>query len=121
MRIGESDQVTGEASASIVWQTIGDLQPLPLLWNAFPFHPFCAADPMSNRRPKVSELALGEEYLIEISKIYGIELVIAVGATAASAMDRAEIAYRKVRHPSHGGKAQFVSGLKQILRETRLF
>ena len=29
-----------EASATMVWATIRHIEPLPLLWNAFPFHPY---------------------------------------------------------------------------------
>src|SRR5437763_6428411 len=28
------------ASATMVWSTIRGIEPLPALWNAFPFHPF---------------------------------------------------------------------------------
>src|SRR5437773_6339701 len=31
-------RVSTEASATMVWATIRRLEPLPLLWNAFPFH-----------------------------------------------------------------------------------
>src|SRR5262249_42517012 len=33
-------QRSTEASATMVWSTIKNIEPLPLLWNAFPFHPF---------------------------------------------------------------------------------
>lgn len=38
-----------EASATMVWETIGAIEPLPILWNAFPFHPFHAGNPATNR------------------------------------------------------------------------
>ena len=114
----ERGRVTGEASATIVWQAIETLCPLPLLWNAFPFHPFRAGQPMSNRQPTKRELAVGVQYVVELSMIYGIELVVAVGKAAESALERAKIKCCPVRHPSHGGKAQFVAGIRRISRQT---
>src|ERR1700686_914191 len=42
-------RMSTEASATMVWGTIRNIEPLPLLWNAFPFHPFLAGNPLSNR------------------------------------------------------------------------
>ena len=49
-------RLSTEASATMVWGTIRDIAPLPMLWNAFPFHPFHAGDPDSNRAPTRDEL-----------------------------------------------------------------
>src|SRR5947207_8626505 len=38
-KVDPSTPVSTEASATMVWATIRALDPLPLLWNAFPFHP----------------------------------------------------------------------------------
>jgi hypothetical protein len=120
-KTAERRKVTGEASATMVWQTIGALRPLPLLWNAFPFHPFREGQQMSNRRPTVGELASGSMYIGALSRIYDIELVVAVGTAAESALERAKIQHRSVCHPSHGGKAQFVAGLERISGDTGAF
>src|SRR5688572_22071442 len=53
-------RLSTEASATIVWQTIRDFDPLPLLWNAFPFHPFHEGNPLSNRAPSRAELEIGQ-------------------------------------------------------------
>ena len=37
--VGESQMWRHEASATAVWQTLVELDVLPLLWNAFPYHP----------------------------------------------------------------------------------
>ena len=45
------DKRSTEASATMVWATIACIDPLPLLWNAFPFHPFAAGNPSSESHP----------------------------------------------------------------------
>src|SRR5207253_10972103 len=52
-----------EASATMVWGTIRNITPLPLLWNSFPFHPFHPGKPLSNRVPSSGELAIGERFI----------------------------------------------------------
>ncbi|PYQ56199.1 MAG: uracil-DNA glycosylase, partial [Acidobacteria bacterium] len=52
-----------EASATMVWATIRCIEPLPMLWNAFPFHPFVKGNPFSNRMPTASELRIGAPFL----------------------------------------------------------
>jgi uracil-DNA glycosylase len=117
----ERERVSSEASATMVWGTIAVFQPLPVLWNAYPFHTFHPGRPMSNRRPSAPELAWGGQFVAELLQLFAIETVVAVGASAASALNRAGIRYHLVRHPSHGGKAQFVAGLKRISGETGAF
>lgn len=117
----ERERVSGEASSTIVWETIADFQPLPLLWNAYPFHTFRPGLPMSNRRPSATELASGGELVSELLHLYAIETVVAVGVSASSALKQTGIPFHMVRHPSHGGKAQFVAGLGQIADETGAF
>ncbi|MFP5247839.1 MAG: uracil-DNA glycosylase, partial [Thermoanaerobaculia bacterium] len=53
-------KLSTEASATMVWGTIREIEPLPLLWNAFPFHPFHPGEPLSNRAPSAAELLIGE-------------------------------------------------------------
>src|SRR5512140_585492 len=48
-------RLSTEASATMVWETIRAMRPLPILWNAFPFHPFHAGHPESNRVPSAAE------------------------------------------------------------------
>src|SRR5437016_10709671 len=58
-----STPVSTEASATMVWATIRHIEPLPLLWNAFPFHPFLRGNPFSNRMPSVGELEIGAPFI----------------------------------------------------------
>lgn len=120
-KTSERERITGEASATIMWEAISSLRPLPLLWNAYPFHPFRPRETNSNRRPSAQELASGRELISEFLHHYAFETVVAVGESAASALTAAGISFHKVRHPSHGGKSAFVDGLRQIAEETGAF
>ena len=107
-------QLSTEASATIVWSTIRDIEPLPILWNAFPFHPFRHDSPDSNRMPSAAELAIGERFLAWIIEMFAIDKVVAVGNHADATLTRIGIEHERVRHPSQGGKPQFVAGMARL-------
>jgi uracil-DNA glycosylase len=99
-------QLTGrgpaEASATIVHRVLAELglEDSVLLWNVVPTHPGTAN---SNRAPKAAEIVGGLPFALELAR--GRQ-VIAVGRLAEVAL---EAPY--VRHPSHGGAADFRNGL----------
>ncbi len=103
-----------EASATMVWQTIRPVQPPPLLWNAFPFHPFHRAKPLSNRVPSPAELLIGQPFIEMLLELFSIEQVLAVGNQAAASLTRMGIAHHKLRHPSMGGKQKFMAGMRML-------
>jgi uracil-DNA glycosylase len=105
-----------EASATMVWETIRAIAPLPLLWNAFPFHPFVHGDPRSNRMPAAEELRIGERFLAWLIRLFPIEQVVAIGNHAGASLTRLGIEHTKIRHPSQGGKRKFVEGMKRLAR-----
>ena len=107
-------RLSTEASATMVWGTIANIEPLPLLWNAFPFHPFHAGEPDSNRVPTSAELLIGQRFIDELMRLFAIEQVVAIGNQAASSLTRMNVAHEKVRHPSQGGKQLFVEGMARI-------
>lgn len=104
-------RMSTEASATMVWQTIRNIDPLPLLWNAFPFHPFVAGSPFSNRMPTPAELEIGARFLSRLIRLFDIERVAAVGNQASFTLTGLGVVHEKVRHPSQGGKNLFVSGM----------
>jgi uracil-DNA glycosylase len=112
----EWPEIQREASATIVWETLADVRPLPLLWNAFPFHPHQPGQPQTNRPPKRSELAWGRPFLDQLLQLFPIQTVVAVGNKAAQALTGWGIVHSKVRHPSHGGKQAFQRGVMLALR-----
>ena len=107
-----------EASATMVWSTIREIEPLPLLWNAFPFHPFDRGNPRTNRVPDSAELATGEQFLLGLIRLFDFQTIVAIGNQAALSLSRMDIAHEKVRHPSQGGKQKFVAGLARLSQRT---
>jgi uracil-DNA glycosylase len=107
-------KLSTEASATMVWATIREIDPLPLLWNAFPFHPFRAGEPDSNRVPTAAELLLGERFIDRLLSLFPIRELVAIGNQASLSLTRMGIAHQKVRHPSQGGKQLFVAGMAQL-------
>ncbi|HYS55854.1 MAG TPA: uracil-DNA glycosylase [Thermoanaerobaculia bacterium] len=103
-----------EASATMVWATIKTIEPLPLLWNAFPFHPFDRGNPFSNRLPTAAELLIGAPILETLLEYFPIDCIVAVGNLAERSLARLGIPHTKVRHPSQGGKRKFVEGVLRL-------
>ena len=114
---GGGGRLQREASATAVWSALADLNRLPLLWNAFPYHPHRPDEPDSNRPPTAAELATGRELVVLLLDLFAIERVIAVGNKAAVALEQWGIDAAKVRHPSHGGRTIFRRELTVLLAE----
>ncbi len=107
-------RLSTEASATMVWAAIGHIDPLPLLWNAFPFHPFTRGNPSSNRIPTAGELLIGAPFLQSLMHLFPIDRVVAIGNLAERSLTRLGIDHQKVRHPSQGGKQKFVAGMARL-------
>jgi uracil-DNA glycosylase len=112
-----SPRLSTEASATMVWGTIRGLAPLPLLWNAFPFHPHDAGNPLTNRMPAAGELTAGEPFIRALLRLFPIERVVAIGNRAESSLQNMTVPHVKVRHPSQGGKNLFVEGMGRVFEE----
>ena len=101
-------QLTGsgpaEATATIVHRALSQLgvEEEVLLWNVVPTHPGTES---SNRRPTRAEVEAAAPFVDELTEG---RVAIAVGRLAASALDAPYI-----RHPSHGGAAEFEAGLRR--------
>jgi hypothetical protein len=106
-------QLTGEApaeaTATIVQQTLAELELEPLCWNVVPTHP---GTPGSNRRPTRAEVEASRPFLEELA---AGRRILAVGRLAA-AVTRAPY----IRHPAHGGAAEFRAGLLRFAAGGRL-
>jgi uracil-DNA glycosylase len=100
-------QLTGrgpaEATATIVQRVLAELELDALCWNVVPTHP---GTETSNRRPTRAEILAARPFLEELAEN---RRLIAVGRLAAR-VTRAPY----VRHPSHGGAAEFRAGLLQF-------
>jgi uracil-DNA glycosylase len=97
-------QLTGrgpaEATATIVQRALAELELDALCWNVVPTHPGTES---SNRRPTRAEVDAARPFLEELAPG---RRVVAVGRLAAEATGTPYI-----RHPSHGGGAEFRAGL----------
>lgn len=113
-RATDLPRLSTEASATIVWGAIGSLARPPLLWNAYPFHPFREGNPDSNRPPTREEIAIGQPFLLALLRIFDINAVVAVGNHAAATLSELHVPHVKVRHPSNGGKKKFVEGVERM-------
>lgn len=115
MKTNEYKDICKESTATIIWNTLERIKYLPLLWNAFPFHPFKRGCLRSNRSPINDELKIGESYLRELIHLFNINAVIAIGNRAELILTNMGIVCKKVRHPANGGKIEFTSGITAIL------
>ncbi len=106
-----------EVTADIVWRYLQGKPNLPLFWNGFPFHPHHKYRPRSNRKPSVRELRRGVRYLQALADWVQPERVAGLGRVgqqvAQWAFPEREIVY--IRHPSYGGKQDFLTGMEQLL------
>ena len=106
-----------EATASIVWEYLADRRTLPLFWNAFPFHPHRPGEPDSNRGPTQREIREGLSALQLLAAWHRPERIAGLGRHGTRA---AQIAFpdRQIvalRHPSYGGKREFIRGMDRLL------
>ena len=113
-------KLSTEASATMVWETISEISPLPLLWNAFPFHPFGSDSADSNRAPTANELLIGQTFIERLLGLFAFEQIVAIGNHASLSLQRMEIEHTKVRHPSQGGKNLFVEGMARLSQAREL-
>lgn len=103
-------QLTGrgpaEATATIVHRVLAELGLADevLLWNVVPTHPGTAT---ANRPPTRAEIAAGRSFADELARG---RTVVAVGRVAQAALGAAY-----VRHPSHGGAAEFARALHGVI------
>ena len=109
--------VASEPTATVMWQTLTELDFLPLLWSAYPFHPHRPGNPMSNRAPLATEISAGRESWVALAELFSIRTVVAVGNAAYRSVLLSGQDAAKVRHPAHGGKVLFRQGLEGLLAQ----
>ncbi len=98
-----------EATATIVQRTLAELGVAEqvLLWNLVPTHPHRTGEPSSNRPPTRAEIGAAAGFVEELSRG---RRVLAVGRLA-----QVRLGGPYIRHPSHGGAAEFRAGLASAL------
>lgn len=110
-------RIETESTATIVWNYLSEKEITPLFWNSFPFHPHDKGKINGNRAPNDAEVKFGAEILSELYHIYKPEFVAGIGHKGVAALKQAfpkqTISY--IRHPSNGGKAQFIEGMNSVI------
>jgi hypothetical protein len=96
-----------ERTATEIWRVIRLIEQPPFLWNAFPFHPHEADEPLNNRCHTKKEFAVCEELLAALLDAFAFTRIFVLGNDAARAMERLGRTYTYVRHPSYGGQTEF--------------
>ncbi len=99
---------TSERSATAVWAALREYHIKPLMWNAFPFHPYQEGKKTSNRTPTQNELNDGLRYLNALISIFKIKdsQVFALGKKAKE-MLRLSGDSQYIRHPANDFKKEF--------------
>jgi uracil-DNA glycosylase len=111
----DPDSVAAEPTATVMWEVLAELDFLPLLWSACPWHTHKPGLPLSNRTPTASEAALGSPFWQALAEVFAIETVVAVGNVAHRSLQRSGFEPPKIRHPAHGGRSGFKRGLQELL------
>ena len=108
--------VVAERTAKIVWQVLSQVELPVFLWNVFPLHPHEPDNPFSNRPHNPKERRIGEEFLAELVLLLRPRRLIAIGndafRTTSRLYSRRDVS--RVRHPSHGGQAQFLRDMQEL-------
>ncbi|MDV2981739.1 uracil-DNA glycosylase [Pseudarthrobacter oxydans] len=111
----EAEGVAAEPTATVMWEVLAELDFLPLLWSACPWHTHVPGEPQSNRTPRITEAKLGMPYWQSLVELFSIEAVVAVGNIAHRSLQASGVDAPKVRHPAHGGRSGFKRGLEELL------
>lgn len=105
-------EVWRERSGQMVWQAFDGRRDC-VLWNTFPWHPF-GAKRLSNRKPRRTEIEGATGVLTLFLSLFPGADVYAVGRVSQDALARLGITAVYIRHPSHGGKPEFLRGVQSI-------
>ncbi len=109
--------VETESTATIVWNYLSEKEITPLFWNSFPFHPHSKGKIYSNRAPTDEEVRFGAHILSDLHQIYKPELIAGIGRKGEVALKQIfpGQSFNYIRHPSNGGKSQFIEGMSNII------
>lgn len=93
-------------------------------WNVIPFHPY-GLGYLTNRTPDELEiLQHGLPWLQRFTDVIRPGILVPVGRIAEQALSRVKVpdgtsVASYVRHPAHGGSAQFINGVMSLWRQGR--
>lgn len=109
--------IEAESTATIVWDYLCKKEIISLFWNSFPFHSHENGNVKGNRAPNDVEVKFGATILSEIFNLYKPEFVAGIGHKGVAALEQIfpEQKIRYIRHPSNGGKSQFIEGMNSVI------
>ena len=113
-KVKDEQKTQSEISATVMWNAFENYGFYPLLWNAFPFHPYKEENINSNRKPTKEELQIGKKYLDLLIRLYEIKVIYAIGNVAQETFLKMGKNVEKIRHPSMGGKKEFLEGVNKL-------
>lgn len=102
-----------ERTAAEIWRVIEAIESPPFLWNAFPFHPHEASDPLNNRCHTRHEFEACESVFVALIEEFHFERIYALGNDAGRALERLGVSHVCIRHPSYGGQTEFRSKMAE--------
>ena len=110
--------LSGENTATMVWEYLTERNITPLFWNSFPFHPHHADNPYTNRVPNSSEIQQGIGYLQSLAKIYKPDIIAGIGnkGSKCARLTLPNQNIPNIRHPSFAGKRDFIAGMDGLLQ-----
>lgn len=107
-----------EQTATVIWESLNQIDANIFLWNLFPYHPFDetqSSTPFNNRCHNQAEGEFGIVLLKNLVDIIQPNYVLAIGNDAYyGANNHLDIEVKKVRHPSHGGQNLFKEQISDI-------
>lgn len=112
-RSSTRDRLWREPSATILWEALGERTDC-LIWNTFPWHPMGKRGPLSNRTPRAAEVKAGIPVLDALRTRFPEAELVAIGRVAERMLQGQAIDTHYVRHPAHGGKNEFVAGIRAL-------
>lgn len=109
--------IEAERTATIVWRYLSETGKTPFFWNSFPFHPHKTDNPDTNRTPTKAEIGFGSQILADIVEIYKPELIAGIGHKGIQALKYTfpDQTFTYIRHPSNGGKTEFIRGMNSVI------
>lgn len=116
-RITKRDLPYSEASATVIWRTLYQLNIAndTKMWNAFAWHPHTEGFPMSNRTPTPREIHDAAPLLGAVIDQFRDARIIAVGQVAGKMLSALGVGHMVIRHPSMGGARHFLEGMERAV------
>lgn len=116
-RFAATGEPMRETSGGIYWGAMLPHWGRFWTWNAVPFHPYRAGEPLTIRTPGVREVRRWHDLLAGVVEAIEPAACVAVGRKAEGALRAIGTDPLYVRHPSQGGATRFRDGIAAFWAE----